>query len=845
MDLRILAFLLPLFLPSALFVSTTAFNPETSYYLNCGSASDIVITTDVPSRKFTDDARFLSDSAKYPSLSNPSVAASSPSLYSTARVFTSSASYSFPINSSGTYVLRLHFFPFSGDRYNLSSARFGVNALQRFGLLEDFSAPTSTAPTIKEYFLWVDSHELDVTFAPSPTSSSSFAFVNAVEVFTAPTNLIKDEDSRLDIDQLSRQALETVHRINMGGPGVNDSLWRTWIADDDYLLDEFATLVKRTDPLKISYQQNETDDVAPRTVYSTARTMNISSSVRAIPNFNFNVTWSFPVVAGYKYLVRAHFCDFISQGFSTDIRFDLYVGNLRVQEIQGSAHVEHLAQAFHIDSDLEGPSSGTINISIGRDVARITQSNANAMLNGLEIFKVNNTSGSLGGTSNLPSNSSNGVPIAAVVGAAVGGVLLVSLLIVCVLVFFIRKRRRSKPLPLLPNESWSPFRETPRGNSVGRSSKSTEGTALAASLRVNLGLYIPLLDIKAATNDFDESLVVGSGGFGKVYRGVLADGTKIAVKRAMPGSKQGFPEFQTEILVLSGIRHRHLVALIGYCEEQSERLLVYEYMEKGTLRNYLYGSDKPCLSWKQRLEICIGAARGLHYLHTGYSHTIIHRDIKSTNILLDENYLAKVSDFGLSKLGPSFGETHVTTGVKGTFGYFDPEYFKTQKLTDKSDVYSFGVMLFEVLCARPVIDRSLSMEQLNLAEWALHWQRRGQLEKIIDQRLVGKINTNSLRKFGETAEKCVAEYGIDRPAFADILWNLEYALQLHVTELKREPHEDSGAVESQISVAAMRDVDSAGLNVDEANDRSRMTSEGQSDLTASIVFSQLVTDEGR
>ncbi|RWW63793.1 hypothetical protein BHE74_00029007 [Ensete ventricosum] len=826
MDLSILAFLLPLFLPSALFVSTTAFTPDTSYYLDCGSASGIINPTDSPSRNFADDSPFLSDSAKYPSLSNPSAASS---LYSTARVFTGSASYRFDINSNGTYILRLHFFPFSSNGYNLSSARFGVTALERFVLLKDFTAPTSTAPTIKEYFLWVDSGKLEFTFTPS--SSLSFAFVNAVEVFTAPINLTDD--------QSYRQALETVHRINMGGPSVNDSLWRTWIADDHYLLDEDASLKNHTFPDKVTYQPGDPEEVAPRTVYSTARTMNISSSVRANSNFNFNVTWSFPVVPGYKYLVRTHFCDFISQGFSTDISFDLYVGNLQVREIQASNYVNFPAQAFHIDYDLGPPSSAMINISIGRDVAQTTPSNANAMLNGLEIF------GSLDGTSNQPSNSSNGVHVAAVVGAAVGGGLLVSLLIIFVLVF-IRKRRRSKPLPLLPNESWSPFRETPRGNSDGRSSKSTEGTAVAASLRVNLGLYIPLLDIKAATNDFDESLVVGSGGFGKVYSGVLADGTKIAVKRAMPGSKQGYPEFQTEILVLSGIRHRHLVALIGYCDEQSERILVYEYMEKGTLRNYLYGSDKPCLSWKQRLEICIGAARGLHYLHTGYSHTIIHRDIKSTNILLDENYLAKVSDFGLSKLGPSLGETHVTTGVKGTFGYFDPEYFKTQKLTDKSDVYSFGVMLFEVLCARPVIDRSLSMEQLNLAEWALHWQRRGQLEKIIDQRLVGKINTNSLRKFGETAEKCVAEYGIDRPAFADILWNLEYALQLHVTELKREPHEDSGAVESQISVAAMREVDSASLNIDEGNDRSRMMArEGQLDLTASSVFSQLVTDEGR
>ncbi|URE29557.1 receptor-like protein kinase [Musa troglodytarum] len=424
-----------------------------------------------------------------------------------------------------------------------------------------------------------------------------------------------------------------------------------------------------------------------------------------------------------------------------------------------------------MDFDAEGPSSGTINISIGRSF-KSSPWDANAILNGLEIFKVNDTFGSLDGIPNHSLNSSrpkqSGVAVAAVVLAVVGGLVLPSLVLV-----FIRKRCRSKPLPLrlLP--------------------------------RYNLDLHIPLIDIKASTDGFDESLVVGSGGFGKVYKGVLADGTKVAVKRAMPGSKQGYPEFQTEILVLSKIRHRHL-----------------------------------------RLEICIGAARGLHYLHTSQSHTIIHRDIKSTNILLDDNYLAKVSDFGLSKLRPSCGETHVTTGVKGTFGYFDPEYFKTQKLTVKSDVYSFGVMLFEVLCARAVIDRSLSTEQVNLAEWALQWQRKGQLEKIIDHRLVGNINRNSLRKFGETAEKCVADYGDDRPTFADVLWNLEYALQLHVTELKREPHEDSGNVELLIPAAATRGVESTSLNVKPEDDMAG-TGMGQTDSTDSTVFSQLITSEGR
>nr|DAD24805.1 TPA_asm: hypothetical protein HUJ06_026269 [Nelumbo nucifera] len=181
-------------------------------------------------------------------------------------------------------------------------------------------------------------------------------------------------------------------------------------------------------------------------------------------------------------------------------------------------------------------------------------------------------------------------------------------------------------------------------------------------------------------------------------KGVLRDNTRVAVKRGVPGFRQSLPEFQTKITALSKIRHRHLVSRIGFCEEQSEMILVYEYMEKGPLRNHLYGSEFQPLSWKQRLEICVGSARGLHYLHTGSTQGIIHRDVKSTNILLDENYVAKVADFGLSRSGPCLDETHVSTGVKGSFGYLDSGYFKRQQLTDKPNVYSFGVVLLEVLC---------------------------------------------------------------------------------------------------------------------------------------------------
>ncbi|MQL78392.1 hypothetical protein Taro_010807 [Colocasia esculenta] len=292
-------------------------------------------------------------------------------------------------------------------------------------------------------------------------------------------------------------------------------------------------------------------------------------------------------------------------------------------------------------------------------------------------------------------------------------------------------------------------------------------------------------EMASATNNFSNSSQVGQGGYGKVYKGILADGTVVAIKRAQEGSLQGSKEFCTEIELLSRLHHRNLVSLVGYCDEEDEQMLVYEFIPNGTLRDHLSvgnsssnnswhvtGKAREPLSLSMRLRVALGSARGILYLHTEADPPIFHRDIKASNILLDPKFVAKVADFGLSRLAPLSDADgtipgHVSTVVKGTPGYLDPEYFLTHKLTDRTDVYSLGVVFLELLTGmHPISHGKNIVREVNAA------YESGMMFSMIDGRM-GAYPSECIEKFVALALRCCQDETDARPSMAEVVRVLE------------------------------------------------------------------------
>ncbi|KAH1114975.1 hypothetical protein J1N35_008353 [Gossypium stocksii] len=282
-----------------------------------------------------------------------------------------------------------------------------------------------------------------------------------------------------------------------------------------------------------------------------------------------------------------------------------------------------------------------------------------------------------------------------------------------------------------------------------------------------------LEELKKATNNYHESRILGRGGQGTVYKGLLPDGRSVAIKRSLIGNQSQVQPFVNEVIVLSQINHRNVVKLLGCCLETQVPLLVYEHVRNGTLFDYLHNATHTSIiSWEARLKIAIEAAEALSYLHSAASPPIIHRDVKLTNILLDENYNAKVSDFGASRLVPSNKE-QVTTLVQGTLGYLDPEYFHSSQLTEKSDVYSFGVVLIELLTGLKAISFERPEHERNLSLYFVSVMKKGRLLDIVDGRVLNDKNIEQLKEVATLAGRCVRLKGEERPTMKEVVSELQ------------------------------------------------------------------------
>ncbi|KAJ1376733.1 Serine-threonine/tyrosine-protein kinase, catalytic domain [Sesbania bispinosa] len=768
-----------------------SYDPADNFAVNCGYSGNVnfhnrnwIGDVNVDPKLFsTIEVQSGQPSVKSYPPNSPSV---SQVPFGTARLFHSKFTYSFPV-TNGPKFLRLHFYPTSYLNFDPYNALFSVIA-GNLTLLKDFNASLwvhkDDKTITKEYCVNVETGErLNVTFLPSTNHSDAYAFINGIEVVSMPPFLYYTNTSDLDFKVKPKlvghdgtpfqiqhdKALETLYRVNVGDnqvPASNDTgMFRNW--DNDYpryLEKQYPFSVSSGFAVQVNYRNNVIPNyTAPAVVYLTARSYGRDETA------DYNVTWNFEVDSQFNYMIRLHFCEFdLHIQREGDRVFQIFIAETLAEQYAdviswSGGNLVPVHKDYAVIMNTQGSSNSekaNLSIKLQRLPEGMGTKYRDVTLNGIEIFKISDENHNLAGpnpeailsppSQNQSSKQSKTTTVIVAVVVAVPGFILAS--VIGIIIF--RRWRRSHE---------------------GSQKTKTEGSFLPS----HLCRYFTIAEIRAATNNFDDVFIIGVGGFGNVYKGYIDGTTPVAIKRLKPGSQQGVNEFMNEIEMLSQLRHVHLVSLIGYCNDGGEMIIVYDFMARGTLREYLYHSDNQPLSWKQRLAILLGAARGLHYLHAGATHNIIHRDVKSTNILLDEKWVAKVSDFGLSKVGPTgMSVTHVSTVVKGSLGYLDPEYYKRQRLTLKSDVYSFGVVLLEVLCGRPPFVRTMDKKKANLVDWVRKCYDKGEIEQTVDPFIKDSVTVECLKCYSQMAMSCLHDDGNQRPSMSDVVGALQFALQL-------------------------------------------------------------------
>ncbi|RID59564.1 hypothetical protein BRARA_F02785 [Brassica rapa] len=742
--------------------ATAAYKPNDVLLINCGATS---YTNDTGNRTWTGT-----------------------------RIFRSNFTYKFHV-SPGWKFLRLYFNPTRyGSNFDANGSFFSVR-VNGFTLLKKFSAYLTVRTSkpeskylIKEFFVPVF-ETLTLSFTPSP---NSLAFVNGVEIVSMPDGFYTkggydDEITNVSstvntIDEAT--ALETLYRLNVGGhmvSHVNDTgMFRRWLPDDDFLISDNSATKQLLPDEKIYYTNSTPAFVAPEDVYRTYRTVGNNQ------NPQLNLTWLFKVDAEFTYLVRLHFCESPPEvnGHGGRI-FSIFIGNqIAKLDMDIISHTDVSPSPIYLDFSIYVGSENGLRPDLRLDLHpsnEVTPEFYGAILNGLEILKLNypdsiTEPNSIVVTSKGASNVANTTRrkrIVTITLIAVGSVLLaVSVIVFLIFLARLIKRRKKK---------------SRQNNSV-------------AMFKVLLKHYT-YAEVRKITKSFSNT--IGKGGFGTVYGGNLCNGPKVAVK-VLKDSMGNGEDFINEVASMSQTSHVNIVSLLGFCYEGSKRAIVYEFLENGSLDQFISREKPLTLDVKTLYGISLGVARGLEYLHYGCKTRIVHFDIKPQNILLDGNLCPKVSDFGLAKLCETRESIVSLMDTRGTIGYIAPEVFSRMYggVSHKSDVYSYGMLVLEMFGARSkkIVETTTDSNASSayFPDWIYEDLENGQQTWILGDEITTEENEIA-RKMILVSLWCIQPCPMDRPPMNRVVEMIEGSLDALEIPPKPSMHISRGFVPDQSS----------------------------------------------